>query len=380
MTECHILTGEYLPETGGVAAYTHQVACGIAALGVDVHVWTPERPGAAPADPGVTIHRLPDCFGRRSSRLLTAAFDAPAGAPRTLLIQYVPQAFGWKGANVPFCRWVAARSRRDAVWVMFHEVLVMADETSPLTHRALARATRWMARLVAGRADRTFVSIPGWAPILETLRRDQLVTWTPVPSGVPLVDDPEAVRRIRARYAADTPLVGHFGTGGEPIRTLLFEAVRALSLQSDSRVLLVGNGSDTMRASFVAAEPSLEGRVFATGRLDAEDVSTHVSACDVMLQPYPDGVSSRRTSAMTALSHGRPLVTTLGWLTDPLWRDEQIAALAPVDHPGALADLVLELLEDEGRRRTMANRAAALYEARFALRHTVNLLTNGAAA
>ena len=25
-----------------------------------------------------------------------------------------------------------------------------------------------------------------------------------------------------------------------------------------------------------------------------------------MLQPYPDGISSRRTSAMVALSHGRP--------------------------------------------------------------------------
>ena len=41
-----------------------------------------------------------------------------------------------------------------------------------------------------------------------------------------------------------------------------------------------------------------------------EEVSVHLSACDLMIQPYPDGISARRTSAMAALAHERPVVTT----------------------------------------------------------------------
>jgi hypothetical protein len=43
--------------------------------------------------------------------------------------------------------------------------------------------------------------------------------WLPVPSTVPVVNDPWGVREARARYAtAQGPLVGHFGTYGSDSR------------------------------------------------------------------------------------------------------------------------------------------------------------------
>jgi glycosyltransferase involved in cell wall biosynthesis len=149
---------------------------------------------------------------------------------------------------------------------------------------------------------------------------------------------------------------------------------------SDCHVLLLGDRSDTTCRALTSAHPSLAGRLFATGRLAEGALSHHVAACDVMLQPYPDGISSRRTSAMVALSHGRPLVTTAGWLTEPMWAEAGAAVLAPVDDPHALAAATATILFDGSRREEIGRRAAALYDARFHVRHSVSALRSSNAA
>jgi hypothetical protein len=108
--------------------------------------------------------------------------------------------------------------------------------------------------------------------------------------------------------------------------------------------------------------------------LSEHDLSPHIAACDLMLQPYPDGISSRRTSAMVALSHGRPMVTNSGWLTEPMWAEADAAVLAPADNPHALAAGAAAMLFDVSRRETLGRRAAALYDARFHVRHSIAAL------
>ena len=51
---------------------------------------------------------------------------------------------------------------------------------------------------------------------------------------------------------------------------------------------------------------SIAGRIFATSRLSPADVALHLAACDLLLQPYPDGVTARRTSVMAGFVNGRP--------------------------------------------------------------------------
>src|SRR5439155_481768 len=131
--------------------------------------------------------------------------------------------------------------------------------------------------------------------------------------GIQVVDDPVESMRLRAQYGGGAPLVGHFGTYGDSIRGILEPAAAALLDASDCRVLLVGRGSHRVAREIVEQRPSLRNRVHGTDTLADDDVSRHVSACDVMLQPYPDGISTRRTSAMVALAHARPLVTTPAW-------------------------------------------------------------------
>ena len=62
-----------------------------------------------------------------------------------------------------------------------------------------------------------------------------------------------------------------------------------------------------------------------------------------MLQPYPDGISSRRTSAMAALSHARPVVTTSGPLTEDVWEASGAAVLVPVADATGLAEATAAL-------------------------------------
>jgi glycosyltransferase involved in cell wall biosynthesis len=330
-------------------------------------------------DAGIVVHRLPDRFGPRALWELTRALRHRRDGER-ILVQYVPQAFGWKGANLPFCMWLRTLGRAH-VWVMFHEVRYLTGPHRDLPHAGLATAQRMMASLAAAAADRAFVSIPGWKAMVEPLLREGAdVTWLPVPSVIPVIDDPVQTSAIRRRYAGGRPLVGHFGTYGEAIRRLLEPALRALAGMSDCNVLLLGEGSDAFCGSLGAAHPLLSGRLFATGRLTPADVSRHVAACDLMLQPYPDGVSSRRTSGMVALSHGRPLVTTAGWLTEPMWAEAGAAVLAAADDPDALAAAAAAMLADGRRREEVGRCAASLYDDRFHIRHSVAALRSPAAA
>ena len=373
MTHWHIITGEYPPQPGGVSGYTRRIAQGLANAGDRVDVWAPPAVDPECADPGVTVWRLPDRFGPRALRMLSRGLDRQP-APRRLLVQYVPHAFGWKAANVPFCLWLQSR-RRDSIWVMFHEVAFPFDRDQAVSRNALAVVNRLMASIVASSAERAFVSIPGWQPMVESMIGEgKPVEWLPVPSSIPIASDPAASAIARARYAGSHPLVGHFGTHGIAIRELLDASIPTLVDATDCRMLLLGRRSDETARELVAKHPRLADRLHGTGVLTDAAVSQHVAACDLMMQPYPDGVSTRRTSAMVGLSHGVPLVTTSGTLTEPLWEESGAIELVRADQPRMLATAAARLLSSPARRETLATRGHELYLSRFDIRHSIGTL------
>ena len=372
-TDWHILTGEYPPQPGGVADYTRLVAQALADAGDRVTVWAPACDGPDEACAGVTVRRLPDHFGSRSLARLGRELDRASGS-RRLLVQYVPHAFGWKAMNVPFCLWLRFR-RRDHVWVMFHEVAFPSGRQYSIAQNALSLVTRWMASIVGRSAERVFTSIPAWQPVLESLvGTGHPTTWLPVPSTIRRVTDPDGVESLRSQIAGRQPLVGHVGTYGDFLRPLLDASLPALLASTDCRVLLLGRGGDAYRSDLIARHPSFADRVHATGELSEADLSRHVSACDVMLQPYPEGITSRHTSAMLALSHGRPTVTTIGHLSDPMWATCAAIVAVPAATPVALAAVTSDLLCDDARRHELSARAETLYGALFDVSRSVATL------
>lgn len=371
----HIVTPERPPDCGGVGDYTAQVAEALAENGDGVSVYSPpaRRPWTAPA--GIEAVTLQDRFGRGSVRELSARLDRDPAS--RLLVEYVPSVFGRRGTNVPFCRWL--RSRRNAggdVRVMFHEPYLYLRWRPD--HIVTAFTQRAMAAILLDAATHVYLSTDTWRRYLARFRADAVrrAVTLPIPSAIPCVKAAEAVEAARgAMTGSATHLVGHFGSYGSHVAPLLRRALNDL-LSSDLHVaaLCAGAESDSFVKRMIAERPMLRGRLFATGRVPACEISLHLQACDLLLQPYPDGVTTRRTSVMAGLTNGRAVVTTDGALTEDIWRATASVALAPSDDPAAFVATARELLADTSGRASLAARGSATYESCFALRHTIDAL------
>lgn len=378
MPALHLLTGEYPPQRGGVGDHTRVVARALAAAGAETHVWAPVPADARGDDGGATVHRVPG-FGREGRAALDEAF-ARWPEPRTLLVQYAPRAFGAHGMNVAFCRWVLARRRAgDDVRVLFHEPFFPFGWQRP-QRNALAAVNRVMAALLLRAARRAYVSIPAWEKLLRPYAPRSLgaMEWLPIPSTIPVRDDAAATAAVRERFGG-AQVVGHFGTYGEMIASRLTPAlVAVLDDVSEARALLLGDGGPAFAAVLEAAHPRLRGRIVAPGFQAPAALSAHVAACDVMLQPYPDGASARRTTLMGALSHGVATVSNRGRFTESLWMGGPVP-LAPADDARALAAEVCRLLREPERRARAAQEGRTFYRTHFSVERTVAaLLREGA--
>lgn len=368
-----MITGEFPPQPGGVSDYARLVAMGLAAAGDEVCVWAP-RCARGEIDHGaVTVRRLPSRFGPRSLAILDRGLKRRAGR---VLVQYVPHAYGLKAMNILFCLWLYLR-RGPEIDVMFHEVMFPARLRQPLRHNALAGATWMMAALAARSAARIFVSTPAWEALLRgRVRIASPIAWLPIPSCVPVIGDPAGIRSFRRRHAADgDPVIGHLGTyGGRIAQSLDGILPELLDREPKLKVLLAGIGSGGFRADFATRHPGLADRVHATGELPAADLSLALAGCDVMMQPFPDGVSTRRTSVMAALAHGVPVVANSGFATEPLWAESGAVALAPDNDCAAMGRLAAQLLADPATRADYSAKARELYARRFDLKHTIAAL------
>jgi glycosyltransferase involved in cell wall biosynthesis len=360
---------------GGVSDYTRLVASELARAGDEVEVWVPACGESAPSEFGVRLHRLPGHYGPRATMILEQA--VAKSKDHRILVQYVPHAFGFKAMNLLFCCWLFARRRRN-ITVMFHEVAFPWRAAQPIRHNLLGQVTWVMAMLVARSASRIFVSSASWEELLRRmLPAGRPVTALPVPSNVPVIDDANAVRRTRLRYQPTEGLVvGHFGTYGPAVRSYLERL--APKLLEDPRVtfILLGRGGTAARRVLLSGCHDAAGRVHATGGLTGKDLSLHLSSCDLLIQPYPDGISTRRGSAMAALAHGRPIITTSGHLTEPLWAESGAVTMVPSNEAAAIAPLAAGLLDNAFERQRLGSAAATLYRERFDVRHTISALRN----
>jgi glycosyltransferase involved in cell wall biosynthesis len=371
----HIITPEYLPSRGGVGDYTRAVARGLTDAGEEVHVWCTAEGRGQPGD-RFLVH--PD-FGHFSASDLKRAGAAlnRFPAPRRLLVQWVPNGFGYKAMNLHFCFWLWQRaSAGDDVELMVHEPFFAFWEGT-WRQTAAAAVHRVMTIALLRAAKQVWVSIPAWEAMWKpyALGRAVPFVWLPIPSSLN-APDAAAAGAVRARYSSDgRSLVGHLGTYGSLISPLLKDLLTELAGQPNRpRVLLVGSGAQAFAACFLAAHPELRNTIHAAGALSDSELAAHVAACDVMIQPYPDGISSRRTTAMAALALGVPVVTTKGRLSEDIWRESRAVRLVDVGDYRAMAAQTMNLLQDPDARRDLREAGRALYARLFDLSRTVGAL------
>ncbi len=371
----HVVASEGPPDCGGVGHYTQLFTDELRRHGHQAIVYFPLNgaPGSA-IDGYVQIPNLRHAFGVR--RLARRLDESPA--PRRLLLQYVPHGWGWHGMNLGLCFWILWRAmvRRDHISVMFHEV-AMPFVKSPMRHNVQAIVQRVMAMVLLLAASKVYVSTPAFSPILRKWSFWRHVPdWLPVPSNIPKVDDPCGVAELRATLAGPhqrSRLVGHFGTFGGAAGALTREVIVQLLREDPSLVaLLLGRGASTFALDLKANGLEKEiSRCVVRENLDERAMSLHLQACDVLVQPYPDGITTRRSTAMAALANGVALVTNRGELSESLWScDCPVASVSGPD-VSLLVDATCTVLHDEAWRDAQRAEGKRLYEREWELSRTV---------
>jgi len=364
MQTWHIITCEYPPRVGGVSDHTKHLARALAVAGGDVHVWCPGTGNQEPER--VRVHPVLGRFRLADWRRLGRALDAFDG-PRRLLVQWVPHGFGYRSMNPWICAWLFGRAiAGDRVELFVHEPFIELRAT-PVRHAVIALVHRIMTVVLLQAASRVWLATPSWEARLRpfTLGRVVSMHWVPVLAGRPVRSSAARAAQVRTTLAS-APVIGHFGSYGPAVSELLEQRlVRALADPSGPTALLLGVGSEAFTEDLVARRPWLSSRVRALGYVEEGELGPLMDLCDLLIQPYPDGVTTRRTSTLTCLALGRPVVSTDGPLTEPLWRERTAVALAAVGDPDAFAAIVGRLLGDPMARRLLAEKGRRLYEECF---------------
>ena len=369
----HILTSEYPPQPGGVSDYTAHVAAGLAEMGEEVHVWSPGPASLSVTPEGVHVHRAMGSFMPSDLKRAGAELDR-FPEPRRILVQYVPHGYGRRSMNVPFCNWLLDRARRgDVIDLMAHEAFLTFEGS--WRQYGAAAVHRLMAAILLRAATRVWVSNREGERRLRPyiFGRDVPFEWLPVPSNVPVIQDFAASEAIRRQYVpAGGLLLGHFGTYGAPVLTVLEPVLaRIAEVNPDQPLVLMGRGSLEFRARILERNPAWDRNLHATGPLAPQDLSLHLAACDLLVQPYPDGATTRRGSLMAGISHGKPILTTRGVVTESIWEQSRGVALAPAGDTDAFLALLRQLLRDPAERARLAQAGRQLYHDRFDISRTV---------
>ena len=377
----HIITCEYPPRVGGVSDYSLAIAGGLAAAGGRVHVWCPSADGPAPAVPGVTVHQELGAFAPRDLRRVGRRLNDLPG-PQRLLVQWVPHGYGYRSINVGFAIWLACRAwlRHDELHLMIHEPYLRL--LRPLKYLAASVVQRLMLAIVGSGAAHIWISIPTWADVVRPyVPRRVPIQWLPVPSPTLRAANIADTAAVRAKSTThDQPIVGHFSSHSAVVTPLLELALDVVMQRSEAAVLLIGRDSDIFRAKYLATRPNLVQRVYATGVLAGDALSRHLEACELMIQPFPDGINARHTSALASLALGVPVVTNSGPHTEAFWRDSDAVALASAPDGVRVGEAAVDLLQDSSRRAHLADQALKLYDRLFDVRHAISALRVAAAS
>jgi glycosyltransferase involved in cell wall biosynthesis len=285
-----------------------------------------------------------------------ASLRRGAPAPAWILLQYNPFAWGRWGFAPGLLRDAALVRRRTGspLALMVHEAWVDMEDLRTTVMGAWQRLQ--LHTLLRG-VDLVLTSTEALAGRLGSAALHVPIAATVTPART----TPSAARAELG--LGDGFVVALFGRGN-PARALdhAEAAVSALARASNGAPLTVLNlGAD---APPLRTVPGIEVRT--PGPLTPVALSRHLWASDLMLLPFTDGVSTRRTTLMAALAHGRPVLGLRGDATDSVLLEHPDAmVLTRAGDPGAFARAAVELAGDRDQLRATGDAGRRLYAERF---------------
>jgi glycosyltransferase involved in cell wall biosynthesis len=376
------LTGEYPPMQGGVADHTAHLARHLIGLEMEVSILTSYRcqidesanrqpifntqspisnlQSPTPNLQSPTVYPIITGWGLGCWRQIGRFLDEHH--LDVLHIQYQAAAFDLGGWVNWLPWWLRRRQARPRLVVTFHDLRVpyLFPKAGPLRWRSILALARFSdAVIVTNEEDG------------QTLRRTTLI---PLGSNVepqPPVNYDRGRWRARLGMTQGTLLLAYFGflnesKGGEDLVLALERLVRQ---GYDTRLLMVGgqvgdvdatNRVYADRVRSLVQKQGLGDRVYWTGYTSPEEVSANLLAADVVVMPYRDGASFRRTTFIAALRHACPVVTTHPTIPLAGLCDGENALLVPPRDVEALAGAIVRLADDTELRSRLSQGAEVL--------------------
>lgn len=348
-----LVTPRVPPARNGVGDYTYVLGKELAKKGPVVIVTSAGQRGEERDGFAVwPVVRRWDFAGLRRLRAIV-----PGLQPSVINLQWVPFLWGRWGINVALPPAVVALRRAGfRVVTTVHEPYVPLDTWG---RRLYGPVQRLELAVIASASARVVATTPIFADLLRTLvpRRARDISWIPVCSTIPAVAR-TAGDRARLRdsqgVAPDGLLVALFSpVGSGKAVAASFEAWTAIAREHPgARLVVIGATRDDVLAECPAARDA--ARVDYAGFLDADAVSRLLSAADLFLAPFTGGISTRNTSAVAAMEHGLPIVTTRGTMTDDQTFARAPMAIVDAGDDGGFVDAAVRLARDPDARHRMA--------------------------
>lgn len=302
-----LITGEYPPMSGGIADYTAILAQEFAAVGHDVFVLTSSA--ARVEKPPDSVHVSPTVTNW--NRAFFGAVNGWASGHRldVVNLQYQTAAFQMAG----LLHFLPSRFRNTPFITTFHDLRFpyLFPKAGPLRPWIVTQLARRSAGcIVTNRGDEARLRDQVAS---DRLARIALGATVQFEGGVSA--ERHAMIRAGLGFGPDEFIVAHFGfvNAVKGVDTL----IRAVAGLPQTRLLMIGEragASDPTNIAYGAEIDHLADELGVnpvwTGYADDRVVGDYLAVADVVVLPFRDGVSLRRTSFQAALAAGCPIITT----------------------------------------------------------------------
>jgi glycosyltransferase involved in cell wall biosynthesis len=360
-----LISPELPPDRGGISDYVSRLTGELTRNGHSVLVITAqEKPAPIP---GAELKSVAYPWGSKGLREVSSA--VMDWRPDATVVQFAPLPYSPKlyGIHPGLPLWLAAlkRKSRKPVVLMSHEPYY---PPGILPDRLLIGVPHFLTfHAMVQAVDRTLFTTQVWRNAVAGRMpwRRKRISWLPVAANLEAKEE-DLLRRAQPGHRGipeDAPVLLQFG-GGHSTRLFghIWEALQECKRERpDCRLVLAG----LTQAEIAPLLPlELQDSVTALGYLPEKDTLQWLARADIVLAPFIDGISARRTSVMAALSAGRPVVTNRSYQTDPEVNWGAFLRLAPNDVQG-YARSVASLLADAPERQRLSQKARETYLAEF---------------
>jgi len=333
-----ILTGEYPPLQGGVGGYCDILAKTITELGHHVFIFSNDR--AEAQAPQIPLTSYANGWGPGSIRAVNQWVQARALDIVNLQFQT---------AAYDMSPWIHFMPHfiNTAFVTTFHDLRFpyLFPKAGPLRDWIVMHLARASAGVITTNyEDHSRV---------EQRHPSQMI---PMGATVQTAMPTEYSREVWRQQAGATDrdfLLGYFGfiNHSKGVDTLI-EAIAILNTD-DLPVKLVFVGgrtgtADPTNASYAAMiddlieQRGINAQIFQTGFVTEEEIGAYLKAVDVVVLPFRDGASYRRSSLMVAIQHECAIITTQPQIETPAFTSDNLL-MVQADSADALAEAIQSL-------------------------------------